>query len=154
MTQVNIISPINIGSPTFEKERKDRKKTSATSSRKNVQEKTFKRIVQEKKKNVQEKRQNFSECFKRALLATNRTKAVNHCWMIAPFLTTSAVRRETLPSPRHANIRNGTHKVNTMNNNPYLLQEKKEKIEQYHCGKCRRERQQENRCALNKGNTV
>ena len=66
MTQVNIIRPINIGSPTFDKERKDRKqvqqvqeKTFKKTFKKKRSRKTFKRIVQEK--SFKKKRKTFKK---------------------------------------------------------------------------------------------
>ena len=120
MTQVNIISPINIGSPTFDKERKTERKivqnVQEKTFKKNVQEKrsreSFKRIVQEKKKNVQEKRsRKTSECFKRSLLATNRTK---HDQSSEPLLddrtflnhVRRAQRNLAFPTPRQHPQRN------------------------------------------------
>ena len=73
-----------------------------------VQEKTFKRIVQEKKKNVQEKRQNVSECFKRALLDTKHNQSSEPLLDDRTFLNhvRRAQRNLAFPTPRQHPQRN------------------------------------------------
>jgi hypothetical protein len=146
----------------IKKEKTERKKVQQVQEKtfkKYVQEKrsrkTFKRIVQEKKKNVQEKRsRKTSECFKRALPDTKHDQSSEPLLDDRTFLNhvRRAQRNLAFTTPRQHPQRNAQSEHDEQQ--PIPAPRKKQKIEQHHCGKCCRERQQENRCALNKGNPM